>query len=166
MENCNNSCSNFSCSSLENAVLRALWCFSGYNWRNTNTGRWEWKGQSDWAFLKEAVTPWTLLHSWTSRILEPVQFLKMLWSYLERSEIEMITENQVLKDFFSKPELNRSESRWPERMELFGVFSITQKPRRFKCFADEFSGASIAEGESVVNGLETSDIGVYNSTSM
>lgn len=58
-------------------------------------------------------------------ILGLVYFLKRFRCYLEGVEFEVLTDNQVLKHFFSKPNLSRRESRWLEFLGQFGITKLT-----------------------------------------
>lgn len=61
------------------------------------------------------------------RLLVVVEFLKHFRSYLEGAEFEIVPDNQVLKYFFDKKDLNRREARWLETLSEFRVFPITLK---------------------------------------
>lgn len=52
-----------------------------------------------------------------------IYFLKRFSCYLEGTSFEPITDNQVLKNFFTKPHLSRREARW---LDLFGQFVVNQ----------------------------------------
>lgn len=56
-------------------------------------------------------------------LLGLVYFLQRFRCYLEGSEFEIFTDNQVLCHFFTKPDLSRREARW---IDFFGHFGITQ----------------------------------------
>lgn len=47
-------------------------------------------------------------------LLGLVYFLERFCCFLEGSEFEVVTDNQVLKYFFSKSDLSRRETRWLE----------------------------------------------------
>lgn len=56
-------------------------------------------------------------------LLGLVYFLQRFRCYLEGTEFEVFTDNQVLRYFFSKPILSRREARW---LDFLGQFGITQ----------------------------------------
>lgn len=56
-----------------------------------------------------------------------IEFLTHFRCYLEGSQFEIVTDNQVLKHFFDKKDLSRREARWLERFSDFGIFPITLK---------------------------------------
>lgn len=56
-------------------------------------------------------------------LLGLVYFLQRFRCYLEGTEFEVFTDNQVLRYFFSKPILSRREARW---LDVLGQFGITQ----------------------------------------
>lgn len=49
-------------------------------------------------------------------------FLQRFRCYLEAADFEVLTDNQVLRVFFSKPALSPRKARW---LEFLGQFSIT-----------------------------------------
>lgn len=50
-----------------------------------------------------------------------VYFLKRFRCYLEGSTFEVLTDNQVLKNFLTKKRISRREARWPD---LFAEFNL------------------------------------------
>ena len=88
-------------------------------------------------------------------LLGLIRFLERFRCYLEGSEFEMITDNQILKHFFSKPKLSRKEARWLETLGNFGVFPITLKPGKIHVLGDVLSRAPHAPDNDVnVNDME------------
>ena len=76
-------------------------------------------------------------------LLALVRFLERFRCYLEGSTFKIITDNQVLKYFFTKPKLSRREARWSETLGNFGVFPITLKPGKIHVLGDTLSRACI-----------------------
>ena len=66
----------------------------------------------------------------------------------------MITDNQVLKHFFSKPKLSRREARWLETLGNFGVFPITLKPGKIHGLGEALSRAPHAPEDVNINDME------------
>jgi len=87
-------------------------------------------------------------------LLALVRFLERFRCYLEGSDFEIITDNQVLKHFFTKPKLSRREARWVETLGNFGVFPITLKPGKIHVLGDTLSRAPHAEEYPHVNDVE------------
>ena len=87
-------------------------------------------------------------------LLALVRFLDRFRCYLEGSDFEIITDNQVLKHFFSKPKLSRREARWVETLGNFGVFPITLKPGKIHVLGDALSRAPHAREDPHVNDVE------------
>lgn len=58
-------------------------------------------------------------------LLGLVYFLKRFRCYLEGSSFEVLTDNQVLKNFFNKATLSRREAGWLEFLGQFGINGIT-----------------------------------------
>lgn len=50
-----------------------------------------------------------------------IYFLQQFYFYLEGSEFEILTENQVLKTFINKSNLSRREVRWLDFIDQFGI---------------------------------------------
>ncbi len=72
-------------------------------------------------------------------LLEMVEFLKHFRCYLEGAQFEIVTDNQVLKSFFDKKDLNRREARWLETLSEFGIFPITLKKGSVHVLGDALS---------------------------
>lgn len=78
------------------------------------------------AFFSKKLSPTE--HSCTANdreLLVLVRSLERHRCYIEGSTFEIITNNQVLKHYFSKSKLSRRETRWLKMLENSGVFSIT-----------------------------------------
>lgn len=65
-----------------------------------------------------------------------ILFLEGFRFYLEGSTFEILKDNQVLKQFFTKQKLNRWEARWLETLGNFGIFLVTLKPGRVHVLVD------------------------------
>ena len=74
-------------------------------------------------------------------LLGLVYFLKRFRCYLEGTTFEVFTDNQVLKNFFTKPSMSRKESRWLETLGNFGIFPINLKPGKIHVHGDVLSRA-------------------------
>lgn len=72
-------------------------------------------------------------------ILGIVYFLQRFRCYLEGSEFEVITDNQVLRYFFSKPSLSRREARWLEFHCQFGISQLTLQKGLINVLGDVLS---------------------------
>lgn len=70
------------------------------------------------------------------KLLGLVRFLERFRCYLEESFLEIIADNQVLKYFFSKPNLSRREARWLEKLGNFDVLPIKLRPGRIHVLGD------------------------------
>ena len=69
-------------------------------------------------------------------LLGPISFLQRFRCYLEGSDFEMFTDNQVLKHLFTKPKLKRREARCLETLGNFDIFDINLKPTKFHVLGD------------------------------
>lgn len=58
-------------------------------------------------------------------LLGLIYFLQRFRCYIEGSEFEIFTDNQVLRYFFNKPNLSRREARWMEYLGQFGITKLT-----------------------------------------
>ena len=87
-------------------------------------------------------------------LLGLVRFLERFRCYLEGSHFEIFTDNQVLKHFFTKPNLSRREARWLEILGNFGIFPITLKPGKIHVLGDALSRAPHAKVNATVNDVE------------
>lgn len=72
-------------------------------------------------------------------LLGLVYFLQQFRCYLEGTKFEVITDNQVLKNFFTKTELSRREARWLDFLSQFGITSVTLKKGRVHVLGDTLS---------------------------
>lgn len=68
-----------------------------------------------------------------------VYFLKSFRYYLEGSSFGLITDNQVLINFFTKPHLSRREARWLDHFGHFGIKQVKLKPGKAHVLADALS---------------------------
>ena len=66
-----------------------------------------------------------------------------------RIRVEIITDNQVLKSFFTKLSLSRREARWLETLGNFGIFPITLKSGMLHVLGDTLSRAPHATFNAV-----------------
>ncbi len=83
-------------------------------------------------------------------LLGLIHFLQRFRCYLEGSSFEIFTDNQELKNLFTKPKLSRREARWLETLGNFGIFPISLKPGKIHVLGDTLSRAPHAS----VNVLE------------
>ena len=74
-------------------------------------------------------------------LLGLVYFLKRFRCYLEGMTFEVFIDNQVLKNFLTKPLLNRKEARWIDLLAQFGISKITLKAGRVHVLGDALSRA-------------------------
>ena len=94
------------------------------------------------AFFSRKLSPAEENYSANDReLLGLVYFLERFRCYLEGSSFEIFTDNQVLKHFFSKPNLSRREARWVETLGNFGIFPINLKPGKVHVLGDTLSRA-------------------------
>ena len=111
------------------------------------------------AFFSKKISPAECNYTANDReLFGLVKFLERFRCYLEGSLFEIITDNQVLKHFFSKPKVSRREARWLETLGNFGIFPITLKPRKIHVLGDRLSRAPHAENVMVVNDVEVPKI--------
>lgn len=59
------------------------------------------------------------------KLLALVYFLQRFHCYVEGCEFEVLTDNQVLKYFFTKPNLSRQEAHWLDFLGQFGISQLT-----------------------------------------
>ena len=88
-----------------------------------------------------------------------ISFLNRFRCYLEGTEFEVFTDNQVLKIFFTKQKLSRKESRWLETLGNFGIFAITLKPGKIHVLGAVLSRAPHVM-EKIDDGLLCNDVEV------
>ena len=94
------------------------------------------------AFFSKKLSPAETNYTANDReLLGLIYFLERFRCYLEGSEFEIITDNQVLKSFFTKAKLSRREARWLETLGNFGIFPITLKPGKLHVLGDTLSRA-------------------------
>ena len=87
-------------------------------------------------------------------LLGLIYFLQRFRCYLEGSEFEIFTDNQVLRHLFTKPNISRREARWLETLGNFGIFPINLKPGKIHVLGDVLSRAP----HIAVNDLEAVSI--------
>ncbi len=81
-------------------------------------------------------------YSTNDRELHGIIYFLMMFSFSrEGSDIEIFTDNQVLKRFFTKAKLIRREARWLETLGNFGIFPINLKPGKIHVIGDTLSRA-------------------------
>lgn len=66
-------------------------------------------------------------------------FLKIFRCYLVGASFELITDNQVLKSFFTKAQLSRLEARWLDLFAHFGITEVTLKDGKVHVLGDALS---------------------------
>lgn len=95
-------------------------------------------------------------------LLGLVYFLKRFRCYLEGSEFEVVTDNQVLKHFFSKQDLSRREARWLEFLSHFGITELTLERGKVHILGDTLSRAPHAPqlDDLEVNNIHTFSFGM------
>lgn len=94
------------------------------------------------SYFSKRLTPAEENYSANDReLLGLIYFLKRFRCYLEGSEFEVLTDNQVLKHFFSKPELSRREARWLDFLGQFGISTLTLVKGRVHVLGDAPSRA-------------------------
>ncbi len=87
-------------------------------------------------------------------LLRLIYFLQRFRCYLEGSSFEIFTDNQVLKNFFTKPKMSRREARWLETLGNFGIFPISLKLGKVYVIGDTLLRAPHAS----VNVLEVFEV--------
>eukprot|EP00171_Calliarthron_tuberculosum_P007413 IDg7413t1 len=92
------------------------------------------------AYFSKRLSPAEENYSANDReLLAMVYFLKRFRCYLEGSSFELITDNQVLKHFFTKPQLSRREAMWLDLFGHFGITQVTLKPGKAHVLGDALS---------------------------
>lgn len=81
--------------------------------------------------------------------------LKLFWCYLEVAEFEVITDNQVLNKFLSKPDLSSREARWLEFLSQFWITRLILEKGCVHVLGDVLSRAAHA---SEANKMEVNNI--------
>lgn len=85
-------------------------------------------GEHPLAFMSHKLSPAEQNYIASDReLLVLITFLKRFRCYLEGSEFEIITDNQVLSNLFTKENLSRREASWISLLRNFGIFPITLK---------------------------------------
>lgn len=103
------------------------------------------------AFFSKKLSPAERNYTANDReLLGLVYFLERFRCYLEGSNFEIFTDNQVLKHFFTKAKLSRREARWLETFGNFGIFPINLKPGKIHVLGDTLSRAP----QLLINDLE------------
>ena len=103
-------------------------------------------GEHPIAYSSQKLSPAERNYSASDReLLGLVSFLKRFRCYLEGSEFEIFTDNQVLKHFFTKEKLSRREASWLSLFGRFGIFPITLKKGSIHVLGDTSSRAPHAE---------------------
>eukprot|EP00171_Calliarthron_tuberculosum_P016938 IDg16938t1 len=94
------------------------------------------------AYFSRKLSPAQQNYSANDReLLALIGFLMHFRCYLEGAEFEIITDNQVLKHFFTKEKLSRREAGWIEIFSNFGIFPITLEKGRIHVLGDAMSRA-------------------------
>lgn len=91
-------------------------------------------------------------------LLGLVYFLKRFRCYLEGSTFDVFTDNQVLKNFFSKPSLNCRKARWLDLFAQSGIGKINLRPGRVHVLGDALSRAPHVMDETTLNHLTVGDV--------
>lgn len=82
-------------------------------------------GEHAISYFSKRLSPAEKNHTANDReLLELVYFLQRCRCYLEEANFEVLTDNRVLLNFFTKPELSRREER---RLGFLGSFGINKK---------------------------------------
>eukprot|EP00171_Calliarthron_tuberculosum_P001356 IDg1356t1 len=110
------------------------------------------------AYFSRRLTPAEENYTANDReLLALVYFLKRFRCYLEGASFDIITDNQVLKNFLSKPDLSRLEARWLDLFAHFGISNIMHKAGRFHILGDVLSRAPHAPLPEISN-VETLEV--------
>lgn len=109
------------------------------------------------SFFSKRLSPAEENYSANDReLLGLVYFLQRFRCYLEGAEFEVLTDNQVLKYFFSKTTLSRREARWLDFLGQFGITQLTLVKGRVHVLGDVPSRAPhITSLTPTVNNLHT-----------
>ena len=107
------------------------------------------------SFFSKKLAPEEVNYTSNDReLLGLIRFLQRFRCYLEGWEFEIFTDNQVLKNLFTKKDLSRREARWIETLGNFGIFPITLKPGKIHVLGDTLSRAPHVKGDVNVNDVE------------
>lgn len=82
-------------------------------------------------------------------LLGLIYFLKRFRCYLEGSTFEVLTDNQVLRSFFEKPDPIRRDARWLDFLGQFGITKMTLVKGKIHVLGDALSRAP-----HIVNNIE------------
>lgn len=94
------------------------------------------------SYFSKRLSPAEENHSANDReLLGLIYFLRRFRCYLEGSSFEVLTDNQVLKNFFSKATLSRREAGWVEFLGQFGISSMTLIKGKVHVLGDALSRA-------------------------
>lgn len=74
-------------------------------------------------------------------LLGLIYFLQIFVFYLEGSELEVLMDNQVLRRFFSKPNMSRKKARWIDFLGQLGITKLTLVKGKVHVLGDAFSRA-------------------------
>ena len=69
-------------------------------------------------------------------LLGLIHFLQRFRCYLEGWSSEIFADNEVLRNFFTKPKLSRRDARSLETLSNFGIFPIPLKPGKIGVLGD------------------------------
>ena len=93
-------------------------------------------------FYSKKLSPTESVYTANDReLLGLISFLNRFRCYLEGTEFEVFTDNQVLNSIFTKPKLSKKESRWLGTIGDFGISAITLKPGKIHVLGDVLSRA-------------------------
>jgi len=84
-------------------------------------------------------------------LLAVIYFLKRFRCYLEGSEFEIITDNQVLKNFMTKRKLSRREARWLELLSDFATWTSSRVRRCFISSTSFYENAAYWKHTNIIN---------------
>lgn len=93
-------------------------------------------------------------------LLGLVYCLKRFRCYLEGSSFDVFTDNQVLKSFFTKPNLSRREARWLDLFAQFDIDNMCLQPGRVYVLGDVLSRAPHVMEPVEIGNLEASRVSV------
>ena len=103
------------------------------------------------AFFSKKLSPVEQKYTTNDReLLGLIYFLQRFRCHSEGSSFDIFTNNQTLKNFFTKTKMNRREKRWLVTLGNFGIFPISLKPGKIRALGDTLSRAPHAS----VNVLE------------
>ena len=87
-------------------------------------------------------------------LLGLVYFLKRFRCYLEGSTFQIVTDNQVLKHLFTKPNLSRREARYIDFLSQFNISKMTLKKGVIHVLGDALSRIPLDERTVRLSNLE------------